>query len=319
MWNTTHKAVLDLLIPEIDAASPTAWTPPWTKLKPGEAPHNVVTGHRYRGVNILLTMLAQLRAEYPTARWLTFKQLKAAGAHLKKIEGAEKGTGQHQTVIVKVLDWLPRRERNVDDDEVRPIKILKAYGVFNVGQTEGGPREWYDAPERKAFSEGSRREINEMLRARGVQIVYDGTQPRYHLKADLIFMPEVADFKTAEDFEATRLHEAVHWSGAKHRLARPHLAAIKRDEYAREELVAEIGAAFLGAEFGLSGRLQHAEYLANWLQILKDKPQEIIQAASFASKAADYLTGREASKEEPSVEKLEEDVAPADRRAAVGH
>jgi antirestriction protein ArdC len=306
MWNTTHKAVLDLLIPEIEAASPLSWTPPWTKLKPGERAHNAATGHIYRGVNVMLTGLARTVLGYEVNRWVTFKQIVDNGARLVPLKGAPKGkTGQKPITIIKMLDWIPPRQEEVeasDDGTFRkkPIKILKAYNVFNVMQTHSGPPEWYVKPDARLFTDGSRLEIDTLIEARKIHIVYDDSQPRFSPMLDMIYMPHVATFKTPEDFEATRLHECIHWTGHKTRLAREHLSAANKADYAREELVAEMGAAFLGTEFGLSGRLQHAEYLANWLQILKDKPAELMTAASHASKAADYLMGRQtpvASKE----------------------
>ena len=130
----------------------------------------------------------------------------------------------------------------------------------------------------------------------GVSLVPGGDKAFYAPSEDVVAMPTRQAFTSAEAFYSTLLHELVHWSGADTRLTRTFGQRFADTAYAREELVAELGAAFLCADLGIEGspREDHAAYLDHWLGVLKEDKRAIFQAARFASQASDYLHGLQA-------------------------
>lgn len=129
----------------------------------------------------------------------------------------------------------------------------------------------------------------------GAQIAEGGTRAFYRPSTDEICVPPFRAFRDAASFYATLAHEATHWTGAPARLARDLSGRFGSDAYAVEELVAELGAAFLCADLGLASepRLDHAGYIANWLQVLKNDPRAIFTAAAKAQAAADWMHARQ--------------------------
>jgi antirestriction protein ArdC len=122
-----------------------------------------------------------------------------------------------------------------------------------------------------------------------IYVAHGGDRAYYDTVRNFIAMPPMVAFKTIEVYYATRCHETVHWSGGKNRLERDMTGRYGSKAYGFEELVAEFGAAFLCAHLGIQGELRHADYIANWLKVLKDDDRAIFKAASLASKASSYL------------------------------
>ena len=123
----------------------------------------------------------------------------------------------------------------------------------------------------------------------GADLRYGGIRASYDPREDLIRIPEAARFNTPADYWATVLHELGHWSGHESRLGRDLTGMFGSDSYAAEELVAELAAAFLCADLGVPGKLQHAEYIGAWVKVLKGDKRAIFTAARLAQEAADYL------------------------------
>lgn len=157
--------------------------------------------------------------------------------------------------------------------------------VFNVAQCEDLPARFYDVPAERPAEE-RHKAAESFLAAVGAEIRFGGDRAFYSPSADVIVLPAFAAFESAGHFYATSLHEHVHWSGSAKRLARE----FGDRSYAAEELVAELGAAFLCAHLGIEGLLRHAEYIGSWIELLKDDPRAIFTAASKASRAADFLS-----------------------------
>lgn len=269
-----YQDMTDMILGSVDDAG--QWTPCWSGLHAG-LPKNAVTNKTYRGVNILSCWLASMRKGFACNRWATFKQWQDAGAQVRK---GERGT---PIIFYRVVEGA---------DESKDRVVLKGSHVFNAEQVDGAPD--VDAMPIEPLDEGLRiAKIEAWLAMRRwtMTVEHKGDQRAYYQPStDSINMPDYARFVDAEHYYSTLFHEATHWTGAKHRLDRD-LANYKGEARAREELVAELGAAFLCAEHGIGHitRDDHVSYIASWLQALKNDKRAIVQAASLASAAIDYL------------------------------
>ena len=244
-------------------------------------------GAPYRGVNILSLWMQAIEKGYASPRWMTFKQAIDLGGGVRK---GEKGT------LTVYADSLKRSE--IDDrtgeETTAEIHYMKGYSVFNVEQIDGLPEAYYDRPKMRveALPRISRAEA--FFKATGACIRHGGNRAFYSPSSDHIQMPPFEAFESPEGYYATLAHEASHWTKHKKRLARDFGRKRWGDEgYAMEELVAEIGAAFLCATLELEPavREEHASYLASWLKVLKQDDRAIFRAAGHAQRAADYLCG----------------------------
>jgi antirestriction protein ArdC len=176
---------------------------------------------------------------------------------------------------------LPSRDR-------ASSSIVRVYYVFNVAQIDG-VTDVNSIPRPEITTEQRDTAASRFIQATGADIRHGGDRAFYRIADDFIMLPEAPAFESYEHYLATALHELVHFSGHPKRLDRQLKNRFGTKEYAAEELVAELGAAFLCAHLGVQGQLRHAEYLANWLQLLKEDNRAIFTAASKASQAADYL------------------------------
>jgi len=235
----------------------TKWQKPWGNIATGDAPHNGITGHAYSGINWMVLS----SAPYNSKQWLTYKQAVACGGNVKK---GEKGT---QIVYFQML------KKEDKQGNVSAFPLLKVYTVFNSEQCEN--------------ISGMKNYIVPVI-PQGVN--YQGNVACFIPSRDEIRMPPVEAFKDKANHDATLLHELTHWTGHKTRLDRLSGDKFGGEGYAFEELVAELGAAMAGSLLGLPYEgLQHADYIANWLKVLKSDVKHIYSAAKLASKAVNYL------------------------------
>jgi antirestriction protein ArdC len=243
-------------------------------------------GTPYKGINVLLLWSEALDKGYAAPSWMTYKQAAELGGQVRK--------GEKSTHIV-FAGGIQRTETNAAGEDVtRSIPFLKGYSVFNVEQIDGLPAKFYPAPvvEREPqYNLCARAEL--FFDATGATFKHGGNSAFYSPSSDHIQLPNVEQFHDAEGYCAVKAHELIHWTGAAKRLDRD-FSKSKRfgdDAYAAEELVAEIGAAFLCAALGVSAepREDHAAYLSHWLKVLKADKRAIFTAASAAQAAADYL------------------------------
>ncbi|HEY4372507.1 MAG TPA: zincin-like metallopeptidase domain-containing protein [Burkholderiales bacterium] len=265
------------------------WLTPW-ETKGGGAfglPQRS-NGVAYRGVNVLLLWWEAAERGYSSHLWMTYKQAGERGAHVRK---GEKGT----TVVY--FDRASKTETNEKGEEVdASYAFLKSYTVFNVEQIDGLP---------EVLDEGDEiREVITPIEAAetffantGAEIRHGGNRAFYSPLADVIQLPKVDAFRTAEGYSSTKAHELIHWTGHKSRLDREFGKRFADKAYAFEELVAELGAAFLCAGIGVAAepREDHASYIAHWLEVLKADKRAIFTAAAIAQKATDYLDGLQPS------------------------
>ncbi|APW64319.1 ArdC family protein [Paludisphaera borealis] len=244
------------------------------------------SGEPYKGVNVLMLWMAAEAQGFAAPIWMTFKQAKAAGGGVK---AGSKGS------LVVYADRIRKTDAGEDGEETeRDIFFMKGYTVFNVEQIDGLP-EHFHAAAAPQLDPVERIASADLFFANTLaDIRHGGNQAYYAGEADYVQMPPFVSFSDAESYCSTLAHELTHWTKHPSRLNREFGRKQFGDAgYAREELVAEIGAAFLCCDLGLAAepRADHASYLDHWLKVLKEDKRAIFQAAAHAQKAADFLHG----------------------------
>ena len=264
---------------------------PW--MKPWNAGHTAgrITrplrhnGIPYKGINVVMLWSASVTKGYACPLWLTFKQMQEIGGNVRK--------GEHGELVV-YANRITRTETDDKGEETeREIPFLKGYTVFNAEQCEGLPAHYTAVAEAPALPPLQRIErADRFFVATGAVIRHGGTRAYYAEGSDHVQMPPFETFRDAESYAATLAHELTHWTKHGTRLARDMGRVRWGDEgYAKEELVAELGSAFLCADLEITPeiRADHAAYIASWLKALKDDKRLIFIAAAHAQRAADYL------------------------------
>lgn len=267
------------------------WLRPWNgshAARPRR--HN---GVPYQGINIIMLWTAAVTAGYGSPFWLTFKQALECGGNVRK--------GEHGELVV-YANRISRSSTNEDGDDVEiSIPFLKGYTVFNAEQCENLPPQFVAKAEVPPLPASLRIEAADRFFANtGADIRHGGARAYYCHGKDYIQMPPFETFQDAESYAATIGHEIVHWTKHEKRLDRDMGRKRHGDEgYAREELVAELGGAFLCADLGITPEVRedHASYIASWLEVLRNDKRFIFSAASYAQKAVDYLHGLQTSRD----------------------
>ena len=243
-------------------------------------------GIPYRGVNVLMLWAAAMEKGYSCPLWLTYKQASELGGQVRK---GEKGS---------LVVYANRITKTATDDKGADVEIeipfMKGYTVFNAEQIDGLPAHFYATAEPQNNAIERLDAVERFFAGAKATIKHGGNRAFYSPPLDFVQMPELPTFRDRESYYATLAHEATHWTRHKSRLDRDLGRKRFGDAgYAMEELVAEIGAAFLCADLGITPetREDHAAYVASWLKVLKDDKRAIFTAASHAQKAADYLNG----------------------------
>ncbi len=279
---------LDGLMAEI-VARIEAGTPPWRQAwaTRGGDPRLPLraNGEHFTGSNAWLLSFAGAVRGYVSPYWFTFRQALAIEAPVSKGEKASAAILYKTRQVGAESDAQSPGE----DADIRTLRYLKTYAVFNAEQLDGCPDAYLRAP---AVDPDLRRAAcNDLLDAIPARIEFGRGGPCYAPSRDLILLPPPEAFDTIDDFLATKAHEQLHWTGASHRLGRAFGKRFGDEAYAFEELVAEIGAAALGLRIGLRPQLldSHAAYLAHWARMLKARPGALLEASGHAQRAVDYL------------------------------
>ena len=279
MKRDLYAEVSARIIAELEAGA-LPWVKPWSATPCANTPCNAVTNRPYSGCNVVLLWMAQA-AGYQMPRFLTYKQATELGGHVRK---GERGT---KVYFVKQLEI---REDADDESSTRLIPMMREYTVFNVEQCEGLPDSVKALKPARARNPDSRDDLaDEFLRSTGADIREGHGEAYYVPSRDFISLPAFGAFKGADHFYNVAFHELTHWTGHRRRLDRDLKNRFGSRDYAAEELIAELGAAFLCAEFGFDGDLRHAGYVGHWIELLKADKRAFFTACSQASKAADYL------------------------------
>lgn len=241
-------------------------------------------GQAYSGINILMLWASAMEQGFTCPMWMTFKQATELNAHVKK---GEKGS------LVVYANKLTKTEDDGAGNEVeREIPFMKGYTVFNAEQIEGLPEIFYTKPTPKRDGPARIDHAEAFFANTKADIRIRGSRAYYSIDGDHIVMPPIESFESAESYYATLAHESTHWTRHATRLERDFGRKTWGDEgYAREELVAELGSAFLCCDLELTPEVRddHASYIASWLEVLKHDKRAIFQAASHAQRAVDFL------------------------------
>ena len=295
-----YTQVTDTLIAAIEAGAGN-WQMPWHRHGVAHSrPSNALTGKRYRGVNVLALWAAAEARGFSTGIWGTYKQWQEKGAQVRK--------GEKSSLVVFFKE-MSVNETNPETGETERGRrlIAKASYVFNASQVDGFA---LPEPETPANPAEILANVERYVTATGARVASGGESAFYRPMTDTVHMPDRNRFtgtetsSATECYYATLLHELTHWTGVKTRCDREFGKRFDDNAYAMEELVAELGAAFLCADLGISNspRPDHAAYLSHWLTVLKGDKKAIFTAASKAAQAVDHLDGLQPKKEgEPAV------------------
>lgn len=274
---------------------------PWHRATISDGmPTNALTGAEYRGSNVLSLWVSSMSKGYTSNRWATYKQWAELGAQVRKGEKAT--TGVYFQMMERKTEKAP-----ADSNQKAPglIPFARAFHLFNADQVDG----YTVAPTvPRTDLTVTLADADYAIAKTGAKIIHAGSRAFYRPSTDEVYMPERAAFTgtetstATESYYSTLLHEVTHWTGHKTRLDRDFTRSSRfgDEAYAGEELVAELGAAFLCARLGItnSPRIDHAQYLAAWLKVLKADSRAIVRAASDAQKAADYILNKQAEQAE---------------------
>lgn len=288
-----HQQVTDTIIQQLKAGT-IPWHQPWqTHQKdnparpiPFKIPHNFTTGNKYRGINIVLLWNASVNNGFSTSEWASYKQWQD---RKEQVKGGEKGT---------MIVYYDTFEKEVQG-ELEKIPFIKSSFVFNRSQLSSYQPE--EQPTIQVVKSAFERIAHVEEFVANTKAVIEHKEPKayYARLLDIINMPkpelfiDTATHSAKEGYYSTLLHELTHWSGSPTRLNRTKGKRFGDQNYAAEELVAELGAAFMCAELDIMPTIKgdHASYIDHWLKVLKDDKQLIFTAASGASKAVDYMQG----------------------------
>jgi antirestriction protein ArdC len=279
MKRDLYAEVSARIIAELEAGA-APWIKPWAATPGANTPCNAVSNRPYSGCNVVLLWMARA-AGYRTPRFLTFKQALDLGGRVRK---GERGT---KVYFVKQLEV-----HDADEAQARLIPMMREYTVFNVDQCENLPDSINTGKPMRVRNPDTRDELADaFLQSTDADIREGHGEAYYAPSRDFISMPAFEAFKGADHFYNVVFHELAHWTGHKSRLDRDLKNRFGSRDYAAEELIAELGAAFLCAEFGFDGDVRNAGYIASWIELLKANKRAFFTACSQASKAADYMRG----------------------------
>ncbi len=263
---------------------------PW--IQPWQAAHTAGEVSRplrfnavpYRGINVVLLWLAAMRQRFTCPLWMTYRQAAELGGQVRR--------GEKGSLVVYASSFTRHQTDDNGEEQEYEVPFLKSYAVFNCEQIDGLPARYYAKAEPTLYPTRRIERAERFFAHTGADIRHGGGAAYYSPAADFVQMPAFESFRDGESYYATLAHEATHWTKHPSRLGREFGRQRWGDEgYSMEELVAEMGAAFLCADLGLTPEVRedHAAYIASWLRVLKNDKRAVFAAAAHAQRAADYL------------------------------
>ncbi len=287
-----YQAITDRFLEQLEQGT-VPWRQPWVS----RGAQNLITRKPYRGCN------AFLLGPSDSPFWLTFRQARELGGTIK--------SGEKSTPIVfwKFSALLDDQNQPIRDSEGREkrIPLVRYSNVFNLSQTEGIPSPKIEEREIPPIEKAEKM----VQEARLCPIQVGSDKASYSPAEDVLRIPERSSFRSSEDYYHVLFHEMTHATGHQSRLNRPIRNSFGSEAYAKEELVAEMGAAFLSNEAGTLPNVvfeNSASYLNLWRKTISKDPRLVVQAASQAQHAADFIRGRtiqhDASNEPKVLERL---------------
>lgn len=296
--NTQHQDIYERVTNQIVTAIEAGagnYRMPWHVSADSTLPMNAASKRFYRGINVLaLWATAQLKG-YPSNVWATYKQWRELGAQVRE--------GEKSSLVVfwKFPESIDRgREQPDEEPEEEATRkgrglLARGYVVFNAAQVDG-----YTPPQVPELNTAQRIDsADRFFTSLQADVRLGGPCAFYNVEGDFIMMPEFKQFRDVASFYATLSHEMTHMSGAAHRLNRDLSTRFGSEAYAMEELVAELGAAFVCATLGISSepRPDHAAYIESWLSALRRDKRAIFTAASKAQAAIDWMHSKQPEQE----------------------
>jgi len=262
------------------------WRKPWNSAHLSENVQRPLRWNNipYTGINTVVLWATAAEKSYDLPHWMTFNQALDLKASIRK--------GEKGTQIIYADQLLKEEEDKNGEKQIVQIPFLKSYTVFNAHQIERLPERFYTMDEPVPVNTPKRIEAIETFFAQTKADIRKGYKAAYYIGEDYVDMPPIESFETAKDYYGVLAHEITHWTKHPTRLNRDFGRKVWDDEgYAKEELVAEIGACFLAADLGFEPMPEekHAAYIQSWLQALQDDKKLIVFAASYAQKAIEYI------------------------------
>jgi len=298
--NEIYERITATIIEMLEDHKESNYSECWYSLSGDVFARNVETGHQYSGINQIMLSHIKRKKNYIYNRWLTFKQIEKNNAHI--IKGSKSAMVVYTSAlyideetgvnITSTVEKLLKTNQSIDHLNAKRTGYLKSYNVFNVSCIEGLPEEYYKLAELDNLQEIERDgQAENIITCTGANICSDiRNEAFYRSKEDKIYMPLTKQFVSKETYYSVMFHELGHWTGAASRLNRPQGNKFGSKEYAFEELVAEMNSAYILAYLGYESRItDNVDYIDNWLSVMKNDTKFVIQAASQAQAAADYI------------------------------
>lgn len=285
MKTDIYRKITDTIVQQLEKGV-RPWHKPWNASHPGGRITRPLraNGIRYKGINVLVLWSDAIEKGFASPHWMTYKQAAAFSAQVRK--------GEHGAQVV-YTDRVKKLETDQKTGEEREVsfQFLKAYTVFNAEQVDGLPDHYYAKPVPRLDPAVRIVRAERFFANLKADIRHGGTTAFYNLAQDFVRMPPFESFRDAESYYVTLGHESTHWTRHPSRLDRPYGKQYGDADYAMEELVAEMGAAFICADLDLAPapREEHASYIAHWIKVLKDDKRAIFAASSQAQRAADFM------------------------------
>lgn len=294
--NDTYQKVTNIILSLLESAQNLNYRQPWVKVG-GGSPVNIASKKGYRGINFFMLSIIAMMKGYQVNRWLSLKQANELGGKVKKGE-------KSSPVVLYKKTYFDKNGKRFSPDEVLTMSdierkgrelfsksLLYEYNVFNVAQVEGLPSELYLTPQGKTFSYFEKdEEAEELLNLSGAKISYEGNHAYYSPVTDEIILPPRNQFEHDEPFYDTAFHELAHWTGHATRLNRVKKGEDGKNDYAVEELVAELTTAFVCSSIGFESQItNNAAYLKSWIKVLKEDNKIVLRVCTDAQKAADFI------------------------------
>ncbi len=281
-----YQEVTNRIVAALEAGAP-PWRRPWNPdIAAPTGPLNAVSGHRYRGINVLLLGSHPLAWETGDPRFCSYKQAADKGWQVRKGEKAS------TVLFFKRLEVPTDSKASTDDeDATKTVAMLRSYPVFHASQIDGIPPYVPPTTEEAPWRRPEAADI--ILKNSGVSVRTGGDRAFYSPSTDHVQLPPDAAFSNREAWATTALHELGHATGHPSRLDRDLRNRFGSAAYAMEELRAELASAFMAAELGIPSELSgHASYVESWLSVLKQDKREILRAAADAQRIADWCLAR---------------------------
>ena len=296
-----YERITGIVIEMLENHKNNNYSESWINLSGGSTfAKNAVSNHVYSGINQLLLSYLKRKYNYTHNSWMTFKQLSELGGRIQKGSKAsmvvfksvlyiDKKTEKN---ITPLIEGLIAKGQSTDHIEFKKVGYLKSYLVFSVSQIDGLPEQFYKLADLEQMTGFERDEYAEhIIESTGANICYAPQNEAYYMPSeDKIYMPDRRQFDSTEKFLNVIWHEVLHWTSHPSRLNRPIANKIGDKGYSVEEITAELGSAFLCAYLGYENRItNNVAYIENWLSVMKNDKQFVVQASSQAQKAADYI------------------------------